>query len=99
MRYILLLPSGSQYSVMKYYLFTWFLFILLCRICPAQYYSTGPDPASIHWRQINTKKFRLIYPASFEKNSQYLANILEMVARSDTHSLSAIVPKIPIIIH
>ncbi len=84
---------------MKQLLIIPFLFIILCKSSPAQYFTTGTDPASIHWRQINTKRFKLIYPASFEKNSQYLSNILEMVVRSDTHTLSAKVPKIPIVIH
>jgi hypothetical protein len=75
------------------------LFLFLCKISPAQYYTTGTDPASIHWRQINTPGFRLIYPVAFEKQSQYLANIMEIVVRSDTHSLKAKVPRIPIVIH
>ena len=65
----------------------------------AQYYSTGQDPASTKWRQIKTKKFQLIYPSSFENRSQYVANILEIVAREETKTLSAKVPRIPVIIH
>jgi hypothetical protein len=65
----------------------------------AQYYSTGQDPASLHWRQIRTKNFQLIYPQDFEKKGQYLANILEIVQRNETKTLSAKVPCIPIIIH
>jgi len=65
----------------------------------AQYYSTGQDPASIHWRQILTKNFQLIYPKDFEKKSQYLANILEIVQRNETKTLSAKVPRIPFVIH
>ncbi|MGA2823312.1 MAG: hypothetical protein ABSE72_07270 [Bacteroidales bacterium] len=65
----------------------------------AQYYSTGQDPASIHWRQIRTKNFQLIYPQDFEKKSQYLANILEIAQRNETKTLSAKVPRIPILIH
>jgi Tol biopolymer transport system component len=65
----------------------------------AQYYSTGQDPASLHWRQIRTKNFQLIYPQDFEKKSQYLANILEIVQRNETKTLSAKIPRIPILIH
>ena len=65
----------------------------------AQYYSTGQDPASLQWRQIRTKNFQLIYPQDFEKKSQYLANILEIVQRNETKTLSAKVPRIPILIH
>jgi Tol biopolymer transport system component len=65
----------------------------------AQYYSTGQDPASLHWRQIRTKNFQLIYPQDFEKKGQYLANILGIVQRNETKTLSAKVPRIPIVIH
>src|ERR1039457_2877836 len=84
---------------MKLFLFFTCLFIIFYKSNTAQYYTTGTDPASIHWRQINTNKFKLIYPASFEKQSQYLANILEFVVKNDTHSLAAKVPKMPIVIH
>jgi len=65
----------------------------------AQYFSTGQDPASLHWRQIRTKNFQLIYPRAFEKKGQYLANILEIVQRNETKTLSAKVSRIPIVIH
>jgi Tol biopolymer transport system component len=41
----------------------------------------------------------LIYPQDFEKKSQYLANILEIAQRNETKTLSAKVPRIPILIH
>jgi hypothetical protein len=65
----------------------------------AQYYSTGQDPASLRWRQIKTKKFQLIYPEPFETHSRYLANILDLVAGAETKTLTAKVPRIPVIIH
>ncbi|MCX6243597.1 MAG: hypothetical protein NTU98_02735 [Bacteroidetes bacterium] len=76
--------------------------IFIACIIPAvfsQYFSTGQDPASIRWRQIKTKKFQLIYPSTFEKNSRYLANILDMVAVAETTTLTAKVPRIPVVIH
>ncbi|MCX6247802.1 MAG: hypothetical protein NTW10_08725 [Bacteroidetes bacterium] len=65
----------------------------------AQYYSTGQDPGSLRWRQIKTKKFQLIYPQDFEKKGQYLANILDIIQRNETRTLSAKVPRIPVVIH
>ncbi|HSN50241.1 MAG TPA: hypothetical protein VLR52_03340, partial [Bacteroidales bacterium] len=64
-----------------------------------QYFSTGQDPASIKWKQIKTKKFRIIYPENYDRQSQYLANILEMVVVQETKTLSARVPRIPFLIH
>lgn len=97
--YYFCLLSYRNRQTMKHFISLTCLLIIFYKPASAQYFSTGPDPASIHWRQINTNKFKLIYPASFEKQSQYLANILEFVAKSDTHSLTAKVPKIPIVIH
>jgi len=76
--------------------------LLACILSTAghsQYYSTGQDPASIQWRQIKQDHFRLIYPSLFEKKAQYLANILDMVSRNETHTLAAKVPRIPVLVH
>jgi hypothetical protein len=75
------------------------LFIFLSISSYAQYFSTGQDPASLQWRQIRTKNFQLIYPMEFEKKGQYLANILRIVQQNETKTLSARVPRIPILIH
>lgn len=77
------------------------LFTVICLTLSshAQYFSTGQDPASLHWRQIRTKQFQLIYPQEFEKKGQYLANILDMVQRNEIRTLFAKVPEIPIVIH
>ncbi len=65
----------------------------------SQYFSSGQDPASIRWRQIKSDRYKIIYPAPFEKKAQYLANIMELVCRYETKTLTAKVPRIPIIIH
>ena len=65
----------------------------------SQYYSTGQDPASIHWRHIKTEKYNLIYPALFEEKAQYLANVFDLVTRYETKTLPAKVPRIPVLIH
>ncbi len=65
----------------------------------AQYYSSGQDPASVKWGQINTRNFKVIYPEDYLITAQYVANVLEYAARLDTISLSARVKKIPVILH
>lgn len=82
----------------KIFLLVFIALILVRPVC-GQYFSTGQDPASIKWRQIKTKKFQLIYPSTFEKRSQYLANILDIISKEETKTLSAKVPRIPIILH
>jgi len=79
----------------------WCIFFLLfiTHSSYSQYFSTGQDPASLRWRQIKTDRYKLIFPVSFEKKAQYLANIMDMICRNETSTLSAKVPRIPIIIH
>jgi len=85
--------------VIKNILACLFFFLSILKPCFSQYFSTGQDPASIHWRQIKTGKYKIIYPESFEKKAQYLANIMDLVSKNETYTLSAKVPRIPIIIH
>ncbi len=65
----------------------------------AQYYDTGQDPASLRWRQINTPRFRVIYPEDFEAGAKDYALLLEQ----SFNRLSPLYPdgrsRIPVIIH
>ncbi len=78
---------------------TFFLFFFLSVRCFGQFYSTGQDPASTRWQQIKTKNYQLIFPEPFEKKAQYLANIMDIICLNETTTLSAKVPRIPIILH
>ncbi len=64
-----------------------------------QYFSTGQDPASVRWKEIKTPAYKIIFPASFEHKAQYLANIMDLVVRHETASLTAKTPRVPIILH
>src|ERR1035437_7792518 len=83
---------------MKRYLLIFFL-TLLPYILVAQYYSVGEDPSGIHWRQINTINFQIVYPADFENKAQRLASILEKVYQFDGKSLQHQPRKISVILH
>lgn len=65
----------------------------------AQYFQTGEDPASIHWRQLNTENFQLIYPDYYERQAQNLANVLEQVYNYGSYSLDYKPNKISVILH
>ena len=65
----------------------------------SQYFSTGQDPASLRWRQIKTERYQLIFPSEFESKAQYLANVLDLVVKSESVSLKTKVPRIPVILH
>jgi hypothetical protein len=82
------------------YKFSIFIILLLAtKIVSAQYFNTGQDPASLRWRQINTKNFQLIYPEVFENQAQRMANILEKVYGYDTYSLDYNPKKISVVFH
>ena len=65
----------------------------------AQYYVQGVDPAGIHWKQINTENFQIIYPDIFEANAQRTASILEKVYHYAGQSLKHQPRKISVILH
>ncbi|HKJ44123.1 MAG TPA: hypothetical protein VKA27_18645 [Sunxiuqinia sp.] len=65
----------------------------------SQYYSTGQDPASIKWRQINTDHFQIIYPKDFELKAQQLAWVLDKVYDYGYKSLNHQPRKISVLLH
>lgn len=64
-----------------------------------QYYSSGQDPASTKWLQINTSNFQIIFPETAEKPAQYLANILDSAYSLVAHSLDGKIKKTSVILH
>jgi hypothetical protein len=73
--------------------------LMLARVTCAQYYDTGEDPASLKWLQINTDRFRVIFPEN------YLSGGISFTQSLDEaySGLLSIFPerkfKIPVIIH
>ncbi len=64
-----------------------------------QYFESGNDPASLHWRQIKTKHFRLIFPTDYSVKAQYLAHLLDTSLRANQFDLNAKVGRTDIILH
>jgi hypothetical protein len=75
------------------------LIILTIQEGTGQYYLIGDDPASVRWRQIKTKNFKVIYPNTWEKQGQYIASGLEYVYIPEGKSLYHFTPRTPVIIH
>jgi hypothetical protein len=65
----------------------------------AQYYSIGEDPSNIHWRQINTADFQIVYPSFFEEKAQHFASVLENVYKYAGKTLNHKPHKISVILH
>lgn len=74
------------------------LLLLSCRL-DAQYSVSANDEGSIRWRQIETERFRLVYPDFYEANAQRLARVLDTVSVRVGTSLGTSSPRIPVLIH
>ena len=74
-------------------------FIFLSGVTSAQYYNTGQDPASLKWMQINTGRFKVIYPQTYGDAGIDFARALD----NAYSKLTSLNPeknfRIPIIIH
>jgi hypothetical protein len=65
----------------------------------AQFYESGQDPASIHWRQINTPHVRIIFPSGFDSAANKLANIYDYIYWNGSQSLNVSPRKISVVLH
>jgi hypothetical protein len=75
------------------------LLILFPLTGKAQYYETGQDPASIHWKQIKTPHFQVIFPSGFTGEAQRMTNLLEYGYTMGSYSLDWHPATIPVILH
>ncbi|MGQ1891240.1 hypothetical protein ACT29H_12440 [Thermophagus sp. OGC60D27] len=64
-----------------------------------QYYSSGSDPASINWKQINSDRFRLVFPDEFSEAALDLSFYLDSIAPKVEALLNHRPRKINILIH
>jgi hypothetical protein len=75
------------------------VFLIFSFHLKAQYYQTGTDLGNISWRQINTKKFKLVYDSTFEHEAQRLAAIIDYSDTIVGNTIHQKEKKIPILIH
>lgn len=79
------------------------LFLSLSLLPPSllfgQYYNLGQDPATLKWRQINTRHFRIVYPEEFESKAQKMMPAADFMYLIGTNSLGFKPAKIPVILH
>lgn len=53
------------------------LLIFISMDSQAQFYSSGQDPASLQWNQINSSHFQIIYPRGYDSIAQHVMNVME----------------------
>lgn len=78
------------------------LIILVLTIVPftfGQYYSSGQDPASLKWNQINSENFQVIYPRGYDSVAQYVINTMEYGRVLTLRTRHIETKKISIILH
>ena len=87
-----------EHSICKQTIYVFLLLILSLNV-NAQFYNTGQDRGSLKWKQINTEKFRLVYPQFAEKKAQNFANKLLWASQNVGKGLDSTTSKIDIIMH
>lgn len=64
-----------------------------------QFYSTGEPPASLHWKQINTPHFSIIFPEAIGQDAHELAVKLEYYKLQTESDLQFPVKRFPVVLH
>jgi hypothetical protein len=80
-------------------IFSFILLMLLASVSLAQYFSTGQDPASTKWKQINTAEFRIVFPAEYEVKARYLAALFQDLKNKGGKDLNHTPKKFSVILH
>jgi hypothetical protein len=84
---------------MKKIVFLFLIAVFTTGALRAQYYVKDQDPASIHWKEINTKHFQVLFPENYSKEGQKLINLLEYSFPHVSEQLGHQPSKIPVIVH
>ncbi|RKE04655.1 TolB family protein [Marinifilum flexuosum] len=74
-------------------------FVLVFASGYSQYFITGQDPASIKWKQINTKEFQIIFPQESENKARYVAALFEDLLHKGGKSLNRVPKKFSVVLH
>ncbi len=75
------------------------VFITISISLKSQYYTSGEDPQSLKWNQIETEHFKLVFPETYTNKAQYLAKLLEEIYNNGGKSLDHSPKKISVLIH
>ncbi|MDR0970487.1 MAG: hypothetical protein LBM67_08145 [Lentimicrobiaceae bacterium] len=75
------------------------LLLLVVFEAKTQYYLSGNDPASIKWKQLKTKNFRVIFPDNYTEKTKELAKLLDTTYYATRFDLQSRAFRTDIIIH
>lgn len=65
----------------------------------AQYYSSGEGPASTKWQQINTPRYRLVFPSAFAPYAKRVASVLDTAHAYTSRTMGDPPGKTNILVH
>ena len=72
--------------------------IFATQVLKAQVFDSSQNPPGVKWKQINTPNFQIIFPTTFEKEANRMANTLEVIIPKVAESLRKQPKKISIIL-
>jgi hypothetical protein len=78
---------------------TLFIVIINSYSLKSQIIDNEQAPSNVKWRQINHKKFQLIFPVEFEKSASLLAHQIDGMIENSSQDLKRVPKKISIILH
>lgn len=73
--------------------------LLVPQSAQAQFYYNGRGPMGMHWRQMKSPTYKLIYPASYAPTAVAMAGFLDSIAPGITHGFTRKPQRLPIVLH
>jgi hypothetical protein len=75
------------------------IFIISLNYAKGQYFSTGNEPASIRWLQIDKPSYRFLFPSEHSKSAMEMAALIDQKMINIGASMKHIPRKFPLILH
>lgn len=73
--------------------------LLTVQAASGQFYNRGQEPTTLRWLQIETDHFKVVYPKGYDKEGNYILNLLEHNYKSSMDILPVSKIKIPVVVH
>ena len=90
---------SGRLGIQAIFLILTVLLSLKAELAYSQYYSSGQNPASIRWKQLQSEHVRLIFPDYYEARARKLASYLDSTYLHAGTSLNYYPKRIPLIMH
>lgn len=85
---MLKLQNNINYKLLYISILYFFILTINSQKANAQFFDGGQNPSGLHWRQIRTQHFQILYPTLLESEAQRMANSLDFMIQRVSHSLN-----------